>query len=66
VSLFWVGVPASEFRPSSADQQGRLYPRWQGRRALIDLPWAGGWPRALTWNALAILRRHGVPISLKT
>jgi hypothetical protein len=44
VSLFWSGMPASEVRPSKADQQGGLYPRWHGRRAVIDLPWAGRWP----------------------
>ncbi len=58
------GHPASALRPRQADQFGSFYPAWRGRPAVIDLPWAGRWPRPLSTQALAILRRSGVPIRL--
>ena len=32
--------------------------------ALVDLPWAGTWPKRVGPDALAILVRHGVPTRL--
>ena len=59
------GKPPAALRPSQADQIGHFYPAWRGRQALIDLvPWAGQWPRPLSWKALAALKRSGVPIQL--
>ena len=74
VSMFWgprwvaymrKGKPASALRPRQADQFGTFYPAWRGRQALIDLPWAGRWPRAVPAKALATLRRFGVPTRLR-
>ena len=53
VSLYW-GVTFTA-------QHGRFYPARPGRPALIDLPWAGAWPRLVPPSALHILRRHRVP-----
>lgn len=73
VSMFWgprwneyldSGKPASALRPRHADQYGSFYPAWRGRRAMIDLPWAGRWPRPVHAKALTILRQHGVPTRL--
>jgi hypothetical protein len=73
VSMFWgpiwneyleSGNDASALRPRQADQFGGFYPTWRGHRALIDLPWAGRWPRAVSAKALRILRSYGVPIRL--
>lgn len=73
VSMFWgrrwneyldSGKLASGLRPRQADQFGSFYPAWRGRRALIDLPWAGRWPRPVSAKALAILTRYGVPMRL--
>ena len=70
LSLFWgprwndyvsSGRPAAALRPWQADQFGGYYPAWRGRRAMIDLPWAGRWPRPLSAKALAVLERSGVP-----
>lgn len=58
------GKLAAALRPRQADQFGSFYPAWHGRPAMIDLPWAGQWPRPLSARALTILRRHGVPIRL--
>ena len=72
-SMFWgprwneylsSGKPATALRPRQADQFGSLYPAWRGRPAMIDLPWAGRWPRPLSAKALTILRRYCVPIRL--
>ncbi len=72
-SMFWgpkwidylsSGKRASALRPRHADQRGSFYPAWNGRPALIDLPWARQWPRHLTAKALLTLMRHGVPIRL--
>jgi hypothetical protein len=74
VSMFWgpqwneyvsSGRRVSALRPRQADQFGWLYPAWRGRPAVIDLPWAGPWPRAVSTEALTILRRYGVPIRLR-
>jgi hypothetical protein len=73
VSMFWgprwidylrEGKRASALRPGQADQSGRFYPAWRGRPALIDLPWAGQWPRVVPPRALAVLKRFGVPTKL--
>ena len=74
VSMFWGprwidylsnGKRASALRPGEADQFGRFYPAWRGRPALIDLGWAGRWPRVVPPKALAILKRFGVPTKLR-
>jgi hypothetical protein len=74
LSLFWgsrwiaylrEGMRASALRPTQADQFGSFYPAWHGRPALIDLPWAGRWPRVVPAQALATLRRFGIPTSLR-
>jgi hypothetical protein len=74
VSMFWgprwvaymrQGKRASGLRPRQADQFGTFYPAWRGRAALIDLPWAGRWPRIVPAKALATLERFGVPIRLR-
>ena len=71
LSLFWgpgwndfldAGGRATSLRPSQADQVGWLYPARRGRPALIDLPWAGRWPRAVPARARAMLGRYGVPL----
>jgi hypothetical protein len=71
LSLFWgpawndylaSGKAASDLRPSQADQVGWFYPAWHGRRALIDLPWAGNWPRLVPPRARRLLVRLGVPV----
>lgn len=73
VSMFWgprwndylaQGKRASALRPGQADQSGSFYPAWRGRPALIDLPWAGQWPRVVPSKALAVLKRFGVPTKL--
>lgn len=73
VSMFWgprwidylaQGKRASALRPGQADQFGSFYPAWRGRPALIDLPWAGQWPRVVPAKALLVLRRFGVPTKL--
>jgi hypothetical protein len=73
VSMFWgpgwndflaQGHDPTTLRPSQADQVGRFYPAYRGKRALIELPWAGHWPRLMPARALWILRRLGVPTSL--
>jgi hypothetical protein len=73
VSMFWgpgwndflaQGHDPTTLRPSQADQVGRFYPAYRGKRALIDLPWAGHWPRLVPARALWILRRLGVPTSV--
>ena len=73
ISMFWgprwidylkEGNRASALRPRQADQSGSFYPAWRGRPALIDLGWAGRWPRVVPPNALAILERFGIPTKL--
>jgi hypothetical protein len=68
VSMFWgprwigylrKGKLASALRPKQADQFGSFYPAWRGRPAMIDLPWAGRWPRVVPAKALATLERFG-------
>jgi hypothetical protein len=51
-------------RPEQANQFGRFYPAVAGQAALVDLPWAGTWPKRVSPEALAILARHGVPTRL--
>jgi hypothetical protein len=72
-SMFWgprwsdyvkSGKRVAALRPRQADQAGSFYPRWRGQPALMDLPWAGEWPRPVSAKALAILRRYGVPVGL--
>jgi hypothetical protein len=57
------GRPGS-LRPEQANQFGRFYPAVAGRPALVDLPWAGTWPKRVGPQALAILVHHGVPTQL--
>lgn len=73
ISMFWgprwndylkSGKPAAALRPRQADQFGSFYPAWRGRRTMIDLPWAGRWPRPVSAKALTILRRYGIPVRL--
>ena len=73
VSMFWgprwidylgEGKRASALTPRQADQFGVFYPAWREQPALIDLPWAGRWPRVVPPKALAILARFGVPTKL--
>ena len=73
VSMFWgprwieylsSGHEASALRPGQADQFGSFYPARNGRPAVIDLPWAGRWPRVVPGKALATLRHFGVPIAV--
>lgn len=59
------GKRASALRLKQADQFGSLYPAWHGRPALIDLPWAGRWPRVVPAKAQATLARFGVPAKLR-
>ncbi|HEY7795132.1 MAG TPA: hypothetical protein VIA10_14095 [Gaiellaceae bacterium] len=74
VSMFWgsgwndylrSGKPASDLRPRDANQFGSVYPAWRGRPAMIDLPWAGNWPRPLSAKARTILRQNGIPMTLR-
>jgi hypothetical protein len=74
VSMFWgprwidylnEGKHASALRPGQADQFGSFYPAWRARPALIDLPWAGQWPRVVPSRALAVLKRFSVPTKLR-
>jgi hypothetical protein len=51
-------------RPEQANQFGRFYPAVAGQPALVDLPWAGTWPKRVGPDAQAILARHGVPTRL--
>lgn len=73
VAIFWgprwndylaAGNSADVLRPKDADQFGTFYPAWHGRPALIALPWAGSWPRAVSARALAVLERYGVPVAV--
>ena len=73
ISMFWglqwneylsTGKPATALRPRQADQVGSFYPAWRGRPAVIDLPWAGQWPRPLSAKAVSVLRRYDVPTRL--
>jgi hypothetical protein len=73
LSMFWgpgwndylrEGHSAAALRPGQADDRGWFYPAWDGRLALIDLSWAGNWPRVVPGKALAILKRHGVTVRL--
>ena len=74
VSMFWgprwidylhEGKRASALRPGQADQSGSFYPAWRGRGALIDLSGAGQSPRVVPPEALAILKRCGVPTGVR-
>jgi len=56
------GKDPKALRPGQSDQTGRFYPAYHGRPALLDLGWAGGWPRHVPPVALAVLKRFGVPI----
>jgi hypothetical protein len=74
LALFWgpgwnqylrAGKRASALTPGQADQHGSLYPAWHGLPALIDLPWAGSWPRVVSARARAVLSRYGVPVRVR-
>lgn len=54
----------ASLRPDQANQFGRFYPAADGLPAAMDLPWTGSWPKELNAAALAILKRHGVPVDL--
>jgi hypothetical protein len=71
ISMFWgpgwndyvrEGGDPKALRPRQADQTGRFFPAYHGRAALIDLPWAGKWPRHVPRPALTELKCFGVPI----
>jgi hypothetical protein len=73
VSMFWgpqwndylrSGHSPALLRPRQADQHGSFYPAYRGRPAVIDLPWAGAWPRIVPASGLAILVRYRVPVRL--
>ena len=51
-----------ELRPEQANQEGRFYPTYRGREAVIDLGGVLG-PRRAPKEALAIFVRNGVPTS---
>jgi hypothetical protein len=53
-----------ELRPEQANQEGRFYPTYRGREAVIDLLVSGRpGPKRAPTEALAILARNGVPTS---
>jgi hypothetical protein len=53
-----------ELRPEQANQEGRFYPTYRGREAVIDLLVGGeAGPKGASEEALAILARNGVPTS---
>jgi hypothetical protein len=54
-----------ELRPEQANQEGRFYPTYDGREAVVDLLVSGrAGPKRVPQEALAILARHRVPTSL--
>lgn len=73
VAMFW-GPGWNEFiasghdphtlRSARADQFGRFYPRYRGAPALLDLPWAGRWPRRVPPQALRLLKGLGIPVAV--
>lgn len=73
VSLFW-GLqwhdyverdqPLSALRPRGANGFARFYPAWRGPLAVVDLAFAEHGPKLARQRALAILRRHGIPVRL--
>jgi hypothetical protein len=72
VSMFWgpgwndyvrQGRDPNALRPAQADQVGRFFPAHHGRGALLDLPWAGRWPRRVPPAALSVLKRFGIPVA---
>lgn len=74
VSMFWgprwidylgEGKRAAALRPGQADQFGSFYPAWHGQPASIDLSGADLQPLVVPPKALAILRRFGVPTTLR-
>jgi hypothetical protein len=53
-----------ELRPEQANQEGRFYPSYRGREAVIDLLASGRpGPKRAPKEALAIFVRNGVPTS---
>jgi hypothetical protein len=73
LSMFWgprwneylnEGKSPAASRPRDADQHGRFYPAWRGRQAIVDLPWAGRWPRLVSPRARTTLKRYGVPVAV--
>ncbi|MFL5954345.1 MAG: hypothetical protein ACJ76I_09590 [Gaiellaceae bacterium] len=74
VSMFWgpgwndyirSGKDPKALRPGQADQAGRFFPAYHGRPALIDLGWAGAWPRHVPRRALTILKSFGVAVVVR-
>jgi hypothetical protein len=73
LSLFWGDAlwepyvregRLDELRPEQANQEGRFYPTYRGRDAVIDLLVSGRpGPKRAPKEALAILARNGVPTS---
>jgi len=70
IALFWGNwwrpiaqnrTALDTLRASRANQTGRYYPRHRGAAAQIVL---NGVPRPLSDSALAVLRRHGIPIEM--
>ncbi|MDX6487034.1 MAG: hypothetical protein QOF43_2187 [Gaiellaceae bacterium] len=73
VSMFWgpgwndyvrQGKDPQALRPGQSDQTGRFYPAYHGRPPLLDLGWAGRWPRHVPPAALSALKRFGVPVAV--
>lgn len=73
ISLFWDNTlwepyvrdnRLDELRPEQANQFGRFYPAAGGRLPLVDLPGVGEWPKIVRGEALEILDRHGVPMTV--
>lgn len=71
VSLFWGPKwndymenrrPLSKLRSRDADTFGRFYPAWRGRPAVVDLSFAEHGAKRASPSALAILKRHRIPV----
>jgi hypothetical protein len=66
---YWVryvegGNTLDGLRPESADQTARFYPSTEGAPAIIA--YESGLPRRVGPKGLAILQRHGIPVSLES
>jgi len=64
---YWVEYAEADnvrdtLQPESADQRARFYPAVQGRPAVMA--YEAGLPRQVDAKGLAILQRHGIPVSL--
>jgi len=66
---FWVKYAEANnvrdaLRPESADQRARFYPAYEGTPPIMT--YEAGPPRQVDAKGLAILRRHGIPVSLES